>query len=139
LSRIFIIAGPPGIGKSTSGVDFIPENLTILDPDQIAQRYREQGFKDYKDIGNLRFNDLVKKELFAGSDFGIEINLGFQSHYDFVKSVKNFNPQRNTVKVVLFHTDDIDLCFQRARIRPERLFIIRTSGKRETVKIPIIN
>lgn len=120
MSRIFIIAGPPGIGKSTSGVDFIPENLTILDPDQIAQRYREQGFKDYKDIGNLRFNDLVKKELFAGSDFGIEINLGFQSHYDFVKSVKNFNPQRNTVKVVLFHTDDIYLCFQRARIRHER-------------------
>ena len=92
MSRIFIIAGPPGIGKSTSGVDFIPENLNILDPEQIAQRYREQGFKDYKDIGNLRFNDLVKKELFAGSDFGIEFNLGFQSHYDFVKSVKNFNP-----------------------------------------------
>jgi predicted ABC-type ATPase len=45
LPRILIIAGPPGIGKSTSGSYYIPENLTILDPDQIAQRYRIQRAK----------------------------------------------------------------------------------------------
>jgi len=120
LPRIFIIAGPPGIGKSTSGSYFIPENLTILDPDKIAQRYREQGFRDYKDIGNLRFNDLVKKELIAGKDFCIEINLGYQSHYDFAKSLRSFNPRQNTINVVLFHTDQIKLCFQRAKIRHEK-------------------
>ena len=98
---IYIIAGPPGVGKSTTGSYYIPENLIILDPDKIAQRYREQGFKDYKDIGNLRFNELVRKELFTGKDFGIEINLGFQSHYDFVKSIKNFNSEQNIIKVNL--------------------------------------
>ncbi|MGF1637979.1 MAG: hypothetical protein ACFCUU_12960 [Cyclobacteriaceae bacterium] len=109
MQSIFIIAGPPGVGKSTSGSYYIPENLPILDPDQIAQRYREQGFKDYKDIGNLKFNDLVRKELISGKDFGLEINLGFESHYDFVKSIKNFNPDQIIVNVLLFHTDDIEL------------------------------
>lgn len=117
---IYIIAGPPGVGKSTTGSYYIPENLTILDPDKIAQRYREQGFKDYKDIGNLRFNELVRKELFTAKDFGIEINLGFQSHYDFVKSIKNFNSEQNIIKVVLLHTDDIKLCLQRAKVRHEK-------------------
>lgn len=61
LAKIFIISGPPGIGKSTSGSYFVPENLTIIDPDQIAQRYREQGFQDYKDIGNLNSATLLKE------------------------------------------------------------------------------
>ena len=116
MAQIFIIAGPPGIGKSSAGYYFIPENLIILDPDQIANRYKIQGFSDYKDIGHIKFNELLKKELFKGNDFAIELNLGFQSHYDFIKSVKSFNSD-NTIDVVLFHTDDIDLCFQRAKIR----------------------
>jgi predicted ABC-type ATPase len=54
LAKIYIIAGPPGVGKSTSGSSVVPNGLTILDPDQIANRYKTQGFSDYKDIGNLR-------------------------------------------------------------------------------------
>ncbi|WP_158798861.1 hypothetical protein [Pedobacter sp. L105] len=116
MANIYIIAGPPGIGKSTSGGAVIPNDLTILDPDQIADRYKKNGFADYKDIGNLKFNELVKRELFKGNDFGIELNLGYQSHYDFVKSIKNFNKD-NTIDVILFFTDDINLCFKRAEIR----------------------
>jgi predicted ABC-type ATPase len=116
LAQIFIIAGPPGIGKSSAGFYFIPEGLAVLDPDQIADRYKKQGFTDYKDIGNLKFNELVKKELFAGNSFAIELNLGYQSHYDFLKSLKNFNKD-NSIEVILFYTDDIDLCIKRAEIR----------------------
>lgn len=116
MATIYIIAGPPGVGKSTSGGSVVPNDLIILDPDQIANKYKTEGFDDYKDIGNLKFNDLVKKQLFTGNDFVIELNLGFQTHYDFVKSLKSFNNE-NTLEVILFYTDDINLCYQRAQIR----------------------
>lgn len=130
MPKIYIIAGPPGIGKSTSGGALVPEDAVILDPDQIAHRYKAQGFADYKDIGNLKFNNLVKKELFAGKDFGIELNLGFESHYDFVKSIKSFSND-NSIEVVLFFTDDINICYQRAERRHrEGLHYV----SRETIK-----
>lgn len=116
MPKVYIIAGPPGIGKSTSGGSTIPAGINILDPDQIANRYKTQGFADYKDIGNLKFNDILRKELFSGADFAIELNLGFENHYDLVKSVKNFNTD-NSIEVVLFYTDDIELCYKRAELR----------------------
>jgi len=116
LANIYVIAGPPGIGKSTSGGSVIPLGISILDPDLIAHLYKKQGYADYKDIGNLKFNELLKKELFSENDFAIELNLGFQSHYDFVRSVKSFN-SKNTINVVLFYTDDLELCLKRAEIR----------------------
>lgn len=116
MPTIYFIAGPPGVGKSTSGASLLPDDIDILDPDRIASRYKAQGFADYKDIGNIKFNNLVKKQLFAGNDFAIELNLGFESHYDFVKSIKGFNSD-NTIEVILFFTDDIKLCYQRAEQR----------------------
>lgn len=116
MATIYIISGPPGIGKSTAGKHFVPNGIAIIDADMIAQRYRTQGFNDYKDIGNLKFNDLVRQQIISGNDFGIELNLGFQSHYDYIKSVKAFN-SNNTLEVLLFYTDNLDLCHLRAQIR----------------------
>ena len=116
MPTIYFIADPPGVGKSTSGSSLLPDDIEILDPDQIASRYKAQGFTDYKDIGNIKFNDLIKKQLFAGNDFAIELNLGFESHYDFVRSVKSFNSD-NTIEVILFFTSNIELCYQRAEQR----------------------
>lgn len=118
MATIYIIAGPPGVGKSTSGTDFIPNNVSLLDADLIAHRYKEQGFVDYKDIGNWRFQSVLRDYLISGKDFAVELNLGFESHYDLVKRLKNFNKE-NQIEVVLFHTDDLQLCLNRARIRHE--------------------
>jgi len=62
LAKIYIIAGPPGIGKSTAGRYFIPHDVDIFDPDEISNRYKQAGFVDYKDIGNLRFRDMTRQE-----------------------------------------------------------------------------
>ncbi|MFP9113926.1 hypothetical protein ACLI1A_08280 [Flavobacterium sp. RHBU_3] len=118
MATIYIIAGPPGVGKSTNGIEFIPDDATVLDADLIAHRYKEQGFRDYKDIGNWRFEMVLKEHLLSGKDFAVELNLGFQSHYDLVKRLKNFNKE-NHIEVVLFHTNDLKLCLDRARIRYE--------------------
>ncbi|MBK0379274.1 hypothetical protein [Mucilaginibacter segetis] len=116
MACIYIIAGPPGIGKSTSGHEFIPENIDIWDADMIAQRYRHMGYTDYKDIGNMRFQQSVQRSLISGEDFAIELNLGFQSHYDYLRKVKSFNAD-NSIHIVLFYTEQIALCLERARRR----------------------
>jgi len=100
MAGVYVIAGPPGIGKSTSGYRFIPDNVVILDADMIAHRYKEQGFQDYKDIGNIRYQDLVRRSLVSGEDFAIELNLGFQSHYDFLRQIKAFNNE-NIFHIIL--------------------------------------
>ena len=116
MASVYVIAGPHGIGKSTSGELFIPDNVDILDADMIAHRYKEQGFQDYKDIGNIRYQDLVRRSLVSGEDFAIELNLGFQSHYDFVRQIKAFNSE-NTFHIILYYTDDITICLNRAAER----------------------
>lgn len=116
MTSVYVIAGPPGIGKSTSGYRFIPDNVIILDADMIAHRYKEQGFQDYKDIGNIRYQDLVRRSLVSEEDFAIELNLGFQSHYDFVRQIKAFNSE-NIFHIILYYTDDITICLNRAAER----------------------
>lgn len=118
MATIYVMAGPPGIGKSTSGADYIPEDIKILDPDLVVQRYKEQGFQQYKDIGNIRFDTLLRQELNTCEDFAIELNLGYQSHYDLLKKIKNYSPD-NKIEVILFYTDSLDLCLERVKIRHE--------------------
>lgn len=116
MACVYVTAGPPGIGKSTSGNLFIPDNVDILDADMIAHRYKEQGFRDYKDIGNIRYQDMVRRSLVSREDFAIELNLGFQSHYDFVSQIRAFNSE-NIFHIILYYTDDITICLNRAAER----------------------
>jgi predicted ABC-type ATPase len=114
--NIFIIAGPPGIGKSTNSINFIPSKIPIIDHDLAGYKYKKEGFKDYKELGVLVGNEKIKEYLFKNTDFALELNLGFQSHYDYLKSIANFNTQ-NQVHLILFFTDNIELCQIRAKIR----------------------
>jgi len=49
MSVIHIVAGPPGIGKSTKGFDYIDESLDILNEDEMRFRYKTKGFADYNE------------------------------------------------------------------------------------------
>ncbi len=116
--NIYIIAGPPGIGKSTAGSKFIPQKTSVIDHDLAAYQYKKEGFTDYKEMGVMSGNEQIRANLFANKDFALELNLGFQSHYDYLKSLAYFDPS-NKVYLVMFFTDSLSLCLKRANIRHE--------------------
>jgi predicted ABC-type ATPase len=116
--NIYIIAGPPGIGKSTGGSKFIPKRTTVIDHDLAAYQYKKEGFSDYKELGIMSGNQQIRSNLFAKESFALELNLGFESHYDYLKSLANFDSS-NKVHLILFFTDTLNLYLTRANIRHE--------------------
>ena len=113
---IYIIAGPPGIGKSTNASQLIPAGVPIIDQDLAGYQYKKQGFVDYQDLASIRSNEQLRAYLFSGQDFALELNLGFVSHYDYLKSIAFFD-RKNQLNLLLFFTDDLNVCLDRAAIR----------------------
>ena len=113
--NIYFIAGPPGIGKSTYGRELVPAQVPIIDHDLAAYQYKKQGFSDYSELASLKANELIKNCLATRQDFALELNLGYQSHYDYLKSVSSNKFVR--IHLILFFTNDVNLCLLRADIR----------------------
>lgn len=118
MSEIYIIAGPPGIGKSTRGHQFIPEDLDIVNEDEVRFKYKDAGFVDYNEYSIHRVRDIIKRKLIRNEDFALELNLGYPHQYDYALAMKAFN-RENKLNVVLFFTDDLQFCQDRAKIRYE--------------------
>lgn len=116
LRWIYIIAGPPGIGKSSSSFDYVPNGIPIIDQDLAAYQHRKDGFQDYQHLATLGVNQKIKDHLFQKKDFVLELNLGFQSHYDYLKSIAFFDSS-NHIHLILYFTDSIKLCLLRAGVR----------------------
>jgi predicted ABC-type ATPase len=116
MSQISVIAGPPGVGKTTTGFNFIDPELDILNEDEIRFKYRELGYRDYKEHAIQRVAQTIRTKLIRNEDFAYELNLGFPEHYDYVISAKKFNTE-NVFNVILYFTDDLELCLDRAKLR----------------------
>ena len=116
MSVIHIIAGPPGIGKSTKGFDYIDETLDILNEAEMRFRYKAKGFADYNEYSIYRVREIIKRKLIRNEDFALELNLGYPHQYEYVLSAKRFNNE-NKLNIILFFTDSLQLCLDRAKIR----------------------
>jgi predicted ABC-type ATPase len=114
--NIYLIAGPPGVGKTTNAKALIPQDTPIINQDLAAYQYKKQGFTNYQDLASLSTNQRIRENLFAKEDFALELNLGFQSHYDYLKSIASFD-WSNKVHLLMFFTDDLGLCLDRAKAR----------------------
>ncbi|WP_291038151.1 hypothetical protein [Dyadobacter sp. 50-39] len=49
-------------------------------------------------------------------DFALELNLGYLSHYDYLRSLAVSRSDVN-VHLILFFTDNVELCLLRAKVR----------------------
>ncbi|MDB5090956.1 MAG: putative ABC-type ATPase [Mucilaginibacter sp.] len=115
---LYIIAGPPGIGKSTSGDEFINPDLDILNEDEMRFRYKAEGYADYNEYSIHRVREAIRRMLIRNEDFALELNLGYSHQYEYILSTKKFRAE-NKLHIILFFTDDIDLCLIRAKERHE--------------------
>lgn len=60
---IYLIAGPPGIGKSTYSKSLVPDGIPIVDHDLAAYQYKKRGFTDYQDAASLVSNQRIQSFL----------------------------------------------------------------------------
>lgn len=119
MPTLYIIAGPPGIGKSTNAHDFLLQSAgEILNHDKLNLYYKNKGLLDYEDLSNLKANDFIQEKLLLNTNFGVELNLGLESHYDFIRYVRK-NHTNYSICVMLFFTDEIELCLIRAKLREQ--------------------
>ncbi|MEO3403908.1 hypothetical protein AAFN85_08390 [Mucilaginibacter sp. CAU 1740] len=116
MADIYIIAGPPGIGKSTRGDEFIDPDLEILNEDEMRFKYKAQGYADYNEYSIHRVRNTIRQKLIRNENFALELNLGYEHQWEYILSVKNFNPE-NRLHIILFFTDDVKLCLIRAKER----------------------
>ncbi len=116
MSEIYIIAGPPGIGKSSNGADYIDPDFDILNEDDTKLKYKDKGFPDYNEYALTRVRNIIRHKLIRNEDFALELNLGFAHQYEYALSAKKFS-QENKLNIILFYTDSLQLCLDRARER----------------------
>ena len=116
MAKVYIIAGTPGIGKSTSGRYVIPPNIEILNHDNLLLYYKCKETVAYEDLANLKANNFIVEQLKSNNDFGIELNLGFDNHYDLLKHIKE-KYSHFRIEVILFHTDNVEICIDRVLLR----------------------
>lgn len=54
MPTIYVIAGPNGIGKTTSSFDILPGNVPTINSDEIAKEVRAIPLKDLSNIDAVR-------------------------------------------------------------------------------------
>jgi predicted ABC-type ATPase len=116
MAKVYIIAGPPGIGKSTSGKHFVPPFIEIMNHDKLLLYYKYKQEVDYEDLANLKANKFIINQLANNNNFGIELNLGFDNHYELLKFIKREHSHYQ-IEVILFYTDNVEICLERALLR----------------------
>jgi predicted ABC-type ATPase len=113
---LHIIAGPPGIGKTTNAGIFIDERIFIENSDVAAVALKNQGDEDYQEIAFEQLRVNAEANCKRGIDFGIELNLGYQiPHYSYINHWRN--KYSYDLDVTLFFTDSVALCIDRAHQR----------------------
>ena len=108
---LFILAGPNGIGKTTSFYDYIPQNMTFINADDIAKQLREKsGDVNIQEIANGEatklMNDLIAKKV----NFGFETNLADNETWKFVENMQLIGYQ---IIIDFYCIDDIGTCINR--------------------------
>lgn len=58
----YIIAGPPGVGKSWGGHYFVNPQIDVLNHDHIALRYKNADATDFQKIAGQKAKEFVNNK-----------------------------------------------------------------------------
>ena len=98
---LYVIAGPNGIGKTTSDFDFIPGTIPIINSDEIAAEAKRMGLisgntQEYANGEALR---LMNEYLNKRASFGFESNLSDLDTWKFLLKVQENGYQLHIIYV----------------------------------------
>ena len=113
---LYVVAGPPGVGKSTNGEVFVPYPVKVLNHDGIEAEYKKSNIPDYAKRANEKMWSSIHENIALGIDFGIELNLGTEDQYGLLRRTHNYCTHYQ-VHMLLFFTDIYSLCTNRAEVR----------------------
>jgi len=90
MPTIFVIAGPNGIGKTTSSYDLVSRNIPLINSDEIAKEARIAGMLSVntQEYSNQEAARLVDEQLNQRKSFAIETNLADIETWKFILKVQ---------------------------------------------------
>lgn len=85
MPTIYVIAGPNGIGKTTSSFDIFPGNVPTINSDEIAKEVRAAGLitSNTQEYSNQEASRLVDEQINNRNTFAIETNWQMWRHGSF--------------------------------------------------------
>jgi Uncharacterized protein conserved in bacteria len=108
MPTLYVIAGPNGIGKTTSSYDFVPKNTPVINSDEIAKEARIAGLLSVnaQEYSNREAMRLMEEQREKRSSFAIETNLADLETWKFLLEM-----QKTGYKLYINYvsTDDIDM------------------------------
>jgi predicted ABC-type ATPase len=105
---LYVVAGPNGIGKTTSSFDLLPKNIPLINSDEIAKEARETGILavNSQEYSNQEASRLVDEHLKEMRSFAIETNLADVETWKFLIKVQQLGYELN---IKFISTDKIEL------------------------------
>lgn len=106
--QLYVVAGPNGIGKTTSVFDLIPAKITFINSDEIAATVRNSGSitANTQEYSNREAIRLMNEYLHQRSSFAIETNLADVDTWKFLMETQKTGYY---LKLVYLSTDYPDL------------------------------
>jgi predicted ABC-type ATPase len=116
---LYIVAGPNGIGKTTSFFDVIPRNIPVINSDEIASEIRRKGNApaNTQELANaeaIRMMDIFLRER---TSFGMETNLADVETWKAFLQIQESGYQ---LYVLYLSTNDLDLLNTRIQARHQQ-------------------
>lgn len=115
---LYVIAGPNGIGKTTSTFDLIPAGTPIINSDEIAAAVRNSGIinpntntQEYSNREGIR---LMNEHLQKNSSFAMETNLADLETWNFLLETQKTG---YNINLIYLSTDDLELLDSRIKQR----------------------
>jgi predicted ABC-type ATPase len=113
---LYVIAGPNGIGKTTSDYDFVPGNIPVINSDQIAADIRGAGqqMPNTQEVANGKASEIMSSYLDQKTSFGFETNL---CDVETWKSLLKIQELGYLLEVIYISTGDLGMLNSRIQMR----------------------
>jgi predicted ABC-type ATPase len=113
---LYVIAGPNGIGKTTSDYSLVPKSIPVINSDEIARELKNLGTVNVntQEIANGEAVKLMEGYLSAKFSFGIETNL---ADVETWKSLVKIQESGYQLHVIYISTDNLNILNYRIQER----------------------